>query len=118
VWRRERVGRTSKVVEAIGEDPTALGKAVVGEDPAAVGEAVVGEDPAAVGEAVGSLGGMEVDVVGEAWRRTQSVVEETCRRTRRGSRRLGRRGGGPDEVVSEATAVQAWSSAVEEWACG
>jgi hypothetical protein len=45
VWRRERVGRTATVVEAVGEDLVAFGEAVVSEDPTAVGE-----DPAVVGE--------------------------------------------------------------------
>jgi hypothetical protein len=69
------VGRTSTAVEAVGEDPAALGEAVVSEDPAMVGgdlaaiaEADVEEEqacdvvPAAVGE---------VPVV-QAWRRLRS----------------------------------------------
>jgi hypothetical protein len=52
VWRRERVGRTSAVVEAVGEDPSALDEVVIGEDPTVVGEATVSKDPVAVGEAV------------------------------------------------------------------
>jgi hypothetical protein len=54
----ERVGRTSTVVEAIGEDPVVHGEVVVSEDPVAVGE-----DPSAVSGKVG----MEADVeeVGE-----------------------------------------------------
>jgi hypothetical protein len=70
VWRKERVRRTSTTVEAVGEDLTTLD------------EAVVGEDSMAVNEAVDDRGGVEVDAVGEAWRRMQSVVGEVWRRTR------------------------------------
>jgi hypothetical protein len=70
VWRKERVRRTSTTVEAVGKDLTTLD------------EAVVGEDSMAVNEAVYDRGGVEVDAVGEAWRRMQSVVGEVWRRTR------------------------------------
>jgi hypothetical protein len=75
VRRRERVGRTSTVVEVVGEDPAALGEAVVSEDPT-----MVGGDPVAIAEAdveeeracsVVSAAVSEAPVV-QAWRRLRS----------------------------------------------
>jgi predicted trehalose synthase len=48
---RASVEAVSEAVGSVGEDPAALGEAVVGEVLMALGEAVVGKDPATPGEA-------------------------------------------------------------------
>jgi hypothetical protein len=85
----ERVGRTSTVVEAVGE-------VVVSEDPTVVGE-VVSEDLAVVSEVVGGRGGGG----GADTRRGPS-----------GDR------GGVEADLARRLAVQVWRHAVEERAHG
>jgi hypothetical protein len=72
------LARTSTAGEAVGEDPTALGEAVVSE------VTTVQAWRRAVGEAINGWGGVEVDATREAWRRTRSAIREEWRRTRRG----------------------------------
>jgi hypothetical protein len=84
VWRRERVGRTSMVVEVGGEDPEVLSEMVVGEDPAAVGgdpTVVSGQGGVEADVEEERAHGMDLAVVGEAWRWMRSAVREAWRWT-------------------------------------